>query len=185
MRTLLLASLIGCTVALMLACGGGDEEPRATATAASEGTGDGGVQLEESRKGVIRVLQVKSGTSIQIDRQGGQLDVRYIGLLQPDADLVDENGVSLRQAAYDFNRSLVENKDVELEKGAVERDLLGTLYRYVYVDGLMVNKEIVAQGFATVRDEPTDTRYQEELLAAQEEAKANGRGLWAASRSGE
>ena len=42
----------------------------------------------------------------------------------------------------------------------------------------MINKALVAAGLATVKESPSDTKHQAELLAAQEEAKANQRGMW-------
>ena len=42
----------------------------------------------------------------------------------------------------------------------------------------MINIALVAAGLATVKDSPTDTTHQADLLAAQEDAKANLRGVW-------
>jgi micrococcal nuclease len=49
----------------------------------------------------------------------------------------------------------------------------------VYVDGTLVEGEIVRQGLARVRAYPPDTKYHQELLEVEAEAKEAGRGMWA------
>jgi len=47
------------------------------------------------------------------------------------------------------NKDLVEGKIVRLEKDIPDRDKYGRLLRYVWVDSLFINLELVKQGFAT------------------------------------
>jgi micrococcal nuclease len=54
------------------------------------------------------------------------------------------------------------------------------LLRYVYVGDVMVNAELVRQGYARARAYPPDTKYQDQLAALQREAQEAGLGLWAA-----
>jgi len=44
---------------------------------------------------------------------------------------------------------LVEGKTVRLEKDITDRDKYSRLLRYVWVDSLFINLELVKQGFAT------------------------------------
>ena len=182
MRLLLLVGLIGSAITLAVACGGGgsDEldpiELRATRSAQIEKVG---AQEEETGFKSVEVLEIISGTKIAIDIEKGIFDVRYIGITVSDPDFVLDDGRTVKQAAFDLNRSMAPvGSMVELEKGAVDRDPLGNLTRYVYSEGEMINKALVAAGLATVKESPSDTKHQAELLAAQEEAKANQRGMW-------
>jgi len=60
-----------------------------------------------------------------------------------------------------------------------QRDRYGRLLRYVYTDGLMVNAELVREGFARSLAFPPDTRYARCFSALEEEATEAGRGMWA------
>ena len=81
--------------------------------------------------------------------------------------------------ALEYNRFLVDGRTVELERGSTETDLAGNLLRYVYVDGEMVNKALLTNGYATVSEFPSDFEYKMEFLVAEETAKASSRGVWA------
>ena len=69
---------------------------------------------------------------------------------------------------------------VELRKDVSDRDKYGRLLRYVFVDGIFVNKELVQEGFASAWAYPPDVKYQDEISAAQTEAQKNKAGLWTA-----
>lgn len=114
--------------------------------------------------------RVIDGDTIVI--QGGER-VRYIGIDAPEHD------EPLGPAATQLNREMVEGRWVRLERDVSDRDRYGRLLRYVYVDGTMVEGELVRQGLALVRAYPPDTKYHQELLELEEEAKEAGRGMWA------
>jgi micrococcal nuclease len=76
------------------------------------------------------------------------------------------------------NRELVAGKHVRLEMDARARDRYGRLLAYVWVDGVMVNAELVRRGYAQVMTVPPNVRYQRLFLALQREARQSGRGLW-------
>lgn len=82
------------------------------------------------------------------------------------------------QEASARNKQLVEGKVVELEKDMSEADRYGRLFRYVYVDGQMVNELLVREGYAQVSTYPPDVRYVDLFRAAQQEAQTANRGLW-------
>jgi micrococcal nuclease len=102
--------------------------------------------------------------------------VRYIGIdtpeVHPELEAFDED-------AREANRKLVEGKEVRLERDISETDKYGRLLRYVYVDDIFVNAELVKQGLARVKSYPPDTRYQDYLEEMEQQARQAGRGLWA------
>jgi len=101
--------------------------------------------------------------------------VRYIGIDTPEIHpRLEHYGAE----AAARNRDLVEGRVVRLESDQTDRDRYGRLLRYVYVDGLLVNAELVRLGYARAVAYPPDTRYQHVLARAEEEAKGAGRGLW-------
>jgi micrococcal nuclease len=98
--------------------------------------------------------------------------VRYIGIDTP------EIGQCYSQEATDKNRELVEWKEVRLEKDISETDIYHRLLRYVYVDELFVNAELVRLGYARAYSYPPDVKYATFFLELEQEAKDAGRGLW-------
>lgn len=130
-----------------------------------------------SKSEIFRVTRVIDGDTVEIE--GGER-VRYIGIDTPET-------VDPRQPIQCFgveaskkNKELVEGKTVRLEKDVTDRDKYGRLLRYVWVDDLFVNLELVKQGFATSYSYPPDIKHQAEFLAAEREAREAGRGLWGA-----
>ena len=98
--------------------------------------------------------------------------VRYLGIDTP------ESGEYYAEEATARNKELVEGKTVELQRGDRDQDEYGRLLRYVYVDGIFVNAELVAQGYAKAYIFDPDDRYSQILVQLEQYAKMKNRGLW-------
>ena len=122
---------------------------------------------------IARVTQVIDGDTIIIDT-GHR--VRYIGIDTPE---VHPELEAYGMEAWQVNRRLVEGKEVRLERDVSETDKYGRLLRYVYVDNIFVNAELVRQGLAEAKAYPPDTKYQGYLEQMEAEAREAGRGIWA------
>ena len=121
----------------------------------------------------VEVIRVIDGDTITIE--GGER-VRYIGIDTPEIHPHPEPyGIEAWQA----NRRLVEGKGVRLERDVSETDKYGRLLRYVYVDSVFVNAELVKAGLAHAKAYPPDTKYQDFLEEMEAEARRAGRGMWA------
>ena len=118
------------------------------------------------------VIQVIDGDTIVIE---GGYRVRYIGIDTPE---IHPQREAYGMEALQANQELVEGKIVRLERDVSQTDN-GRLLRYVYVDGIFVNAELVRLGLAEVKAYPPDTRYQEDLEQLEREAQQAGRGMWA------
>jgi endonuclease YncB( thermonuclease family) len=129
------------------------------------------------------VTKVGDGDTIQVRIEGTIYELRYIGINCPEAGSGSVNDSELANRATDKNRELVLGKTVELEKDVSETDRYDRLLRYVYVDGVMVNTELVRLGLARSVSYPPDTRHQGLLSSAQAEAKAARLGIWAMQAS--
>ena len=116
------------------------------------------------------VVSVIDGDTIEL--QSGRR-VRYLGIDTP------EPGEYYADEATARNVELVEGKIVELQSGKRDEDEYGRLLRYVYVDGIFVNAELVAQGYATAYIFDPNDRYSQILVQLEQYAKMRGRGLWA------
>jgi len=126
---------------------------------------------------LTKVTRVIDGDTIEIE--GGER-VRYIGIDTPETVDPRKPVQCFGIEASKKNKELVEGKNVRLEKDITDKDKYGRLLRYVYIDNLFINLELVKQGFAFSYTYPPDIKYQAEILAAEAEAREAGRGLWAA-----
>jgi micrococcal nuclease len=109
--------------------------------------------------------------------------VRYIGIDTPE--IRERKGskwiykpMPYAEEAKDFNRNLVEGKKVTLEFDIQKRDRYNRLLAYVYIEGKMVNLEMVEEGYAMIYTYPPNVKYVDEFLKAQKKARENRRGLW-------
>jgi micrococcal nuclease len=124
------------------------------------------------------VERVVDGDTIQVRVDGRVETVRYIGVNTPELRHPLRGAEPGGREAWTVNRELVAGKHVRLEMDAQARDRYGRLLAYVWVDGVMVNAELVRRGYAQVMTVPPNVRYQRLFLALQREARQSGRGLW-------
>lgn len=109
--------------------------------------------------------------------------VRYTGIDTPETMQRTGSGwvfapEAFGLAAKDYNRHRVMGKAVRLEFDVDKQDKYGRWLAYVFIDGSMVNLELVKEGYATVYTFPPNLKYYDKLLAAQEEARILKKGLW-------
>jgi len=122
---------------------------------------------------IARVIEVIDGDTIVIE---GGYRVRYIGIDTPE---IHPEVEAFGLEAWQANRELVDGKVVHLERDVSQVDKYGRLLRYVYVDDILVNAELVRQGLAYVKAYPPDTKHQDYLEELEQEARQAGRGMWA------
>jgi micrococcal nuclease len=126
------------------------------------------------------VARVIDGDTIEL--QGGAR-VRYIGMDTPETVDPGKPVGCYGPEASARNKALVEGKTVQLEKDVSETDRYGRLLRYVYLNGTMINEQLVAEGYAMSSTYPPDVKYQDRILAAQHTAQAADKGLWGGCQS--
>ena len=134
------------------------------------------LNISEMQATVVRVID---GDTIEVDIIGMRYKVRYIGIDTPELDDKRPEYRALAQEATRYNRELVEGKTVRLEKDVSGTDNFGRLLRYVYVDDILVNAELVRQGLAWAILYPPDIKYQDYLEELEAEARQAGKGIWA------
>jgi len=88
------------------------------------------------------VTKVIDGDTIIVE---GGYRVRYIGI---DAPEIRPRLEAFGMEAWQANRQLVEGKKVRLERDVSETDKYERLLRYVYVNDILVNAEMVRLGLA-------------------------------------
>ena len=149
--------------------------PTSTPTSAPEVKGTHLDLPEYDTKSAV-VSEVIDGDTIRLTT--GE-KVRYIGIDTPESVHPTKDKQCFGGEASIENERMVLGKTVILEKDKSETDRYGRLLRYVWLDGEMVNKKLVRDGFAVAKAYKPDVKYQEILEQAQLEAQTANRGLWA------
>lgn len=124
---------------------------------------------------IMLVKKVVDGDTIELQNEK---KVRYIGIDTPEVVDPRKPVQCFGEKASRKNKELVESRYVRLEKDVSEVDKYGRLLRYVYVNDLFVNLELVKNGFAFAATFPPDVKYAEKFLDAEREARNNKIGLW-------
>ena len=123
------------------------------------------------------VLRVIDGVTIEVELDGKVEQVRYIGV-----DLLEyEQDYRVWVESTEKNKQLVEGKSALLISDQSDTDAEGRLARYVIVEGVFVNLEMVASGYAIAQSTPPNTGCDSLLLEAETQAITAGLGLWAAT----
>jgi micrococcal nuclease len=115
------------------------------------------------------VARVIDGDTIELSN-GDR--VRLLGIDAP------ERGEQFYDAATDRLKELVENEAVGLEKDTSHKDEFDRLLRYVFVDDLFVNMQMIEDGYAYAYVVSPDERYLEEFVAAENRARNNAVNIW-------
>ncbi|MDP2727493.1 MAG: thermonuclease family protein, partial [Dehalococcoidia bacterium] len=143
---------LGLLALLLAGCSGTQGAPAAksTVTPAAKSAPTTGpiaspVATPGSGRQEARVARVIDGDTIELE--GGQR-VRYIGVNTPEMNDSRPTVRAWAQRGKEKNQELVEGKKVTIERDVSETDRYGRLLRYVYVDGVMVNAELVRLGYA-------------------------------------
>jgi len=134
---------------------------------------------QPKRKPTILVSRVIDGDTIEVQLRGRTEDIRLIGIDTPETVHPTVGVECFGPQASDFTKDRLEGKRVRLEYDVERRDRYGRLLAYVWIDGVMFNKTLVAQGFASVSTYPPNVRYVDRFLAAQRAARSSNKGYWA------
>lgn len=126
------------------------------------------------------VVKVIDGDTIEL--ANGE-KVRYIGIDTPESVHPQKSVECFALQASKYNKDLVLDKVVKLEKDFSDRDKYGRLLRYVYVDDKFVNLDLVAGGYAYSVSYPPDIKYQNIFENAEQMAMDRGEGLWTACQN--
>jgi micrococcal nuclease len=152
--------------------------PRGTTAETAEPTNVGQARVR------AQVLSVTDGDTIRVSIDGRSVAIRYIGIDTPETVDPRTSVECFGREATAFNRQLVEGTFVELEKDVSELDRFGRTLRYVWIERgsqtVMVNEELVRNGYATSSTYPPDVKYQERFHGLEAAARTGGIGLWGA-----
>ena len=131
------------------------------------------------------VRRVVDGDTVELT--DGRL-VRYIGIDTPEVRRREDHRWVVHPEpfgveAMDANKRLVQGKRVRFEYDIETHDRYGRILAYVYVDGRMVNAQLVEDGDARVLTIPPDVKYADRFRRLADDARRAHRGVWADAAS--
>jgi endonuclease YncB( thermonuclease family) len=118
------------------------------------------------------VINVVDGDTIDVNIDGVQYRVGYIGIDAPEMD--EFGGIE----AFSRNYDLVAGKTVILIKDKINSDEHFRLLRYVICDDIFVNYELLLGGYAITAPFQLDYACAQSFMAAQGSAVEHKIGLW-------
>jgi micrococcal nuclease len=135
------------------------------------------------RKPNATVVYVVDGDTIDVTINGAEQRVRLIGVDTPETKKQNTPVECFGREATAFTESLLPAQTpIHLERDVEARDDYGRLLGYVYrsSDGLFVNFELVAQGYANPLTFPPNIAYADQFREAARAAEQADLGLWKA-----
>ncbi|QIK69781.1 thermonuclease [Erysipelothrix sp. HDW6C] len=108
--------------------------------------------------------------------KGTEEKVRFIGVDTPE--LTSNDYYAKEASDYTCERLKSGTIKLEYDSASDERDKFGRLIAWVYVDDELLQRELVAGGYAKVRYIYDDYMYVDELNRLQRDAKKKKLGIW-------
>lgn len=138
---------------------------------------------QEKIPGFYPVVRTVDGDTIVVAIDGTDEKIRLIGVDTPESVDPRKTVECFGKEASNFTKNLLSGKQVRLEADPTQgdRDKYGRLLRYVFLgDETLVNKLIITEGYGHEYTYRIPYQYQQEFKDAQNKARTEGRGLWAA-----
>ena len=133
---------------------------------------------EQSKQVFLKVAQVVSGQALEVvgtDFQPTLISqVRLIGIDAPDMQQRPW-GIEAKQQ---LEALIEEGQPVRLEFDLSEKDKFGRTLAYVWKDMVLLNEQLVKNGYALFVARSPNHKYDQRLERAQQWARLMGQGIW-------
>ena len=128
---------------------------------------------------LVPVIAVLDGDTIVVQIEGREERVRYLAIDCPEIAHEGQPAQWLGEQALAANAELVAGQSVWLAQDTPDRDGYGRLLRWVWRGQVLLNAELVRQGYARLGSNAETSRYAGLLHTAEAEAQRYARGVWA------
>ncbi len=178
----ILLVLSGCGSAVIASQGDLSESPTPQLPSVDNSVNEGSEAVEErpevpDQAQSADLDRVVDGDTLDVQIGGIDERVRLLGMNTPESD------ECLGDVATQRARELIEGADLQLVVDPL-RDDFGRLLAFVYADGVLVNQQLIVDGLAIARDQ-SGHPYANRFEGAEETARDQGLGVWAADACGE
>lgn len=156
-------------------------EMKASVLGVAEGKQQEVVPVEKNYYKVVRVVD---GDTLRVLVNDKEETVRLIGINTPETVDPRKTVECFGKESSARMKELAQGEYVYLETDQTQdtRDIYGRMLAYVYLeDGQMVNRKMIAEGYAYEYTYFTPYKYQKEFRELQNFARASKYGLWSAT----
>lgn len=129
----------------------------------------------------VRIKAVFDGDTV-LTEKGRK--IRLVGVDTPELGRAHRPGMPFSKAAKKFLAKLVKGRVSEFEPALQSRDKYDRSLGYLFINGRSVNLEILKAGLGRVYLIGPNTRYGEQFIKAEREARKAKRGLWSKMKKG-
>lgn len=145
-----------------------------------------GCQSTGDSKGIAaQVQRVVSGHTLEVlnpTQQPALIErVRLIGIEAPDLKQQPWGAAAKNRLEQLISKMVAEQlvlQPVFLEPDVQEKDRSGRWLAYVWYDGMLLNEQLVKEGYVLAAPRSPNKKYDSRLARAQEYARIMGYGIW-------
>ena len=134
-----------------------------------------------AEKETVTFSDCVDGDTIKVERNGKQVTVRFLAIDTPETVHPTKGVEPYGKEASDYTCDKVKNAktlELELDPGSDEFDKYERLLAWIYVDGNLLQSELVSLGYARVAYLYGDYLYTADLQELESEAGNNKLGIW-------
>lgn len=130
-------------------------------------------------KGNVQLAKCVDGDTARFYIDGKEEKVRFLAIDTPESVKVNTPIEPYGKEASDFTCSLLsEANDITLEFEEDKYDKYDRMLAWVFVDGKLLQEELLKEGYAQVKYVYDDYKYINRIKKAQVEAKRLHKGIW-------
>ena len=129
----------------------------------------------------VKFSKCVDGDTIKLKVNGKKERVRLLAIDTPESVTPDKPVEAYGKEASNYTCNLVKNAnkiEIEYDINSDKEDKYGRLLAYVYVDGKMIQEELLKNGLARVAYLYSNYQYTEKFKELENVAKENKKGLW-------
>ncbi|MBU4370752.1 MAG: thermonuclease family protein [Proteobacteria bacterium] len=135
------------------------------------------IQAAPIRTVTATITKISDGDTVQaITPEGTKLKVRLYGIDAPETPKGAKPGEPFGNASRDYLASLINQRSVKVE--ILDIDRYRRMVAILRLAERNVNQEMIAAGMAEAYVEYLKKPYRAPFIQAEQEAKAQGRGVW-------
>lgn len=121
----------------------------------------------------VKVTRVLSGQTLEVEEMATAMKVRLVGIDAPSLQQQPWGEAALQQL-----ETKIGGKTVLLEFDTQQKDAFGRNLAYVWHDGVLLNLQLVKEGYVLWMPRSPNNKYDRQLEYAQAYARLMGLGIW-------
>lgn len=141
---------------------------------------DSTIVIENTNSDTIKLSKCVDGDTAYFMVNGEEEKVRFLAVDAPETVKSGTPVQSYEKEASEYTcKSLMSAANINFDyEDTNKTDKYNRLLAWVFIDGKLLQGELVAKGYAQIKYEKKNYKYIDELYAIQEVAKENKVGIW-------